>query len=112
MQNSKKHGEYVGKIKSFYYFRTEFRYNITEMETNNTNKTHEGMAQGMTNIYDEVNTSVASAIKQDLVAHFGKGLYYHLKNGEKPINAEQQAYIAATFVKHGVTTPPVYDKVF
>lgn len=81
------------------------------MNTDNTNKTHEGMTQGMSNIYDEVNTSVASAIKQDLVAHFGKGLYYHLKNGEKPINAEQQAFIAATFVKHGVTTPPVYDKV-
>lgn len=67
------------------------------MSTHNTNSTHEGMVQGMSNIYDEVNTSVASAIKEDLMAHFGKGLYYHLKNGEKPINAEQQAFIAATF---------------
>ena len=81
------------------------------MENNNTNKPQEGLAQGMSSIYDEVSTSVASAIKQDLVAHFGKGLYYHLKNGEKPINAEQQAFIAETFVKHGVSTPPVYDKV-
>ena len=81
------------------------------MENNNTNKPQEGLAQGMSNIYDEVSTSVASALKQDLVAHFGKGLYYHLKNGEKPINAEQQAFIAETFVKHGVSTPPVYDKV-
>lgn len=81
------------------------------MENNNTNNPQEGLAQGMSNIYDEVSTSVASAIKQDLVAHFGKGLYYHLKNGEKPINAEQQAFIAETFVKHGVSTPPVYDKV-
>ena len=80
------------------------------MSTHNTNSTHEGMVQGMSNIYDEVNTSVASAIKEDLMAHFGKGLYYHLKNGEKPINAEQQAFIAATFEKHGVNTPPVYDK--
>ena len=80
------------------------------MSTHNTNSTHEGMVQGMSNIYDEVNTSVASAIKEDLMAHFGKGLYYHLKNVEKPINAEQQAFIAATFEKHGVTTPPVYDK--
>ena len=80
------------------------------MSTHNTNSTHEGMVQGMSNIYDEVNTSVASAIKEDLMAHFGKGLYYHLKNGEKPISAEQQAFIAATFEKHGVTTPPVYDK--
>lgn len=81
------------------------------MENNNTNKPQEGLAQGMSNIYDEVSTSVASAIKQDLVAHFGKGLYYHLKNGEKPINAEQQAFIAETFVKHGVSTPPIYDKL-
>ena len=80
------------------------------MSTHNTNSTHEGMVQGMSNIYDEVNTSVASAIKEDLMAHFGKGLYYHLKNGEKPSTAEQQAFIAATFEKHGVTTPPVYDK--
>ncbi len=79
---------------------------------NTNNEKHAGTyAQGMTNIYDEVNTSVASAIKQDLVDHFGKGLYYRLKNGEKNINPEQQAYIAQTFVKHGVDTPPVYDRI-
>ena len=70
------------------------------------------VAQGMTNIYDDVSTSVASAIKQELVEHFGKGLYYRLKNGEKNINAEQQAYIAGIFAKHGAATPPVYDKMF
>lgn len=66
----------------------------------------------MSNIYDDVSTPVASAIKQDLMNHFGQGLYYHLKNGEKHITPEQQAYIAETFAKHGVTTPPVYDKVW
>lgn len=81
------------------------------MNTQNENKPHELLAQSMTNIYDDVNTSVASAIKQDLVAHFGKGLYYRMKNGEKNINAEQQAFIAETFAKHGVTTLPVYDKL-
>lgn len=81
------------------------------MNTNTSNKTLAGMAQGMSNIYDDVSTSVASAIKQDLVEHFGQGLYYHLKNGEKPITPEQQAYIAEIFVKHGATTPPVYDKM-
>ena len=79
------------------------------MNTNNANATHEILGQGMTNIYDEVSTSVASAIKQDLVEHFGKGLYYRMKSGEKHITPEQQAFIAATFEKHGVTTPPVYD---
>lgn len=77
----------------------------------NTNASHSLMAQGMSNIYDEVSTSVASAIKQDLMEHFGKGLYYRLKNGEKNIDAEQQAFIAQTFEKHGVSTPPVYDKM-
>lgn len=81
------------------------------MNTNKQNDSQEMLALGMTNIYDDVNTSVASAIKQDLVEHFGKGLYYRLKNGEKHINAEQQAYIAETFAKHGVTTPPVYDQM-
>lgn len=75
------------------------------------NQTNTQMAQGMTNIYDAVSTSVASAIKQELLEHFGKGLYYHLKNGEKPITPEQQAFIAATFAKHGADTPPVYDKM-
>lgn len=77
----------------------------------NTNANQCLMAQGMSNIYDTVSTSVASAIKQDLVEHFGKGLYYRLKNGEKNIDAEQQAFIAQTFAKHGVSTPPVYDKM-
>lgn len=81
------------------------------MNANQTNGTPELLAQGMTNIYDEVSTSVASAIKQDLLEHFGKGLYYRMKSGEKNINAEQQAFIAETFAKHGVTTPPVYDKM-
>ena len=79
------------------------------MNTNNEKKGSEVFAQGMSNIYDEVSTSVA--IKQDLMAHFGKGLYYRMKSGEKNINAEQQAYIAEVFEKHGVTTPPVYDKM-
>lgn len=77
----------------------------------NANSGHGLMAQGMSNIYDEVSTSVATAIKQDLVSHFGQGLYYRLKNGEKNIDAEQQAFIAQTFAKHGVTTPPVYDRM-
>ena len=81
------------------------------MNTNNVNETRTVLAQGMTNIYDDVNTSVASAIKQDLLEHFGKGLYYRLKSGEKHITPEQQAFIAETFEKHGVTTPPVYDKL-
>ena len=81
------------------------------MNTNKQNASQEMFALGMTNSDDDVSTSVASAIKQDLVEHFGKGLYYRLKNGEKHINAEQQAYIAETFAKHGVTTPPVYDEM-
>lgn len=67
------------------------------------------LAQGMSNLYDEVSTPIASAIKQELVAHFGKALYYRLKSGEKLITPEQQAYIAEVFAKHGAPTPPLYD---
>ena len=81
------------------------------MNEHNSNRTDATVVRGMTNIYDEVSTSVASAIKQDLVAHFGKGLYYRLKNGEKDIDAALQAFIAETFSKYGVETPPVYDTV-
>lgn len=81
------------------------------MNAKTPNKTQAGMAQGMSNIYDDVSTSVASAIKQELVEHFGQGLYYRMKNGEKPISPEQQAYIIETFTKHGATTPPVFDKM-
>lgn len=81
------------------------------MNDNHTNETPEMWAQGMSNIYDEVSTSVASAIKQELMDHFGKGLYYRMKSGEKNITAEQQAFIAEVFTRHGVTTPPVYDKM-
>lgn len=77
----------------------------------NSRSGHGLMAQGMSNIYDEVSTSVATAIKQELVNHFGQGLYYRLKNGEKNIDLEQQAFIAKTFEKYGVTTPPVYDRM-
>lgn len=81
------------------------------MNKNHTNQATEGMARGMSNLYDAVSTPVASAIKQDLLDHFGKGLYYHLKNGEKPITPEQQAFIAETFAKHGATEAPVYDEM-
>lgn len=67
--------------------------------------------RGMSNIYDSVSTSVASAIKKELTEHFGTGLYYRMKNGEKEITAEQQDFIAATFRKYGVNDAPVYDSV-
>ena len=79
------------------------------MDTNN--KSAAPMAQGMSNIYDTVDTATASAIKQELLEHFGKGLYYRMKSGEKNITPEQQDYIAAAFARHGVDTPPVYDRV-
>ena len=81
------------------------------MNTNTKADNPQLRAQGMTNIYDEVSTSVASAIKQDLLNHFGKGLYYRMKNGEKNITPEQQTYIAEIFEKHGATHPPVYDRM-
>lgn len=81
------------------------------MNTNTKADNPQLMAQGMTNIYDEVSTSVASAIKQDLMNHFDKGLYYRMKNGEKNITPEQQTYIAEIFEKHGATNPPVYDRM-
>lgn len=79
------------------------------MNTNDTTTSSANPVRGMNNIYDDVSTSVASAIKQELMDHFGKGLYYRMKNGEKDITAEQQAYIAATFSRHGIDTPRVYD---
>ena len=79
------------------------------MKDINTSST--AAVRGMSNIYDAVSTSVASAIKQELTEHFGKGLYYRLKNGEKDITLEQQAFIAETFKKYGVTSEPVYDSV-
>lgn len=75
----------------------------------NTSSTPARPVVGMSNIYDSVSTPVATAIKQELMAHFGKALYYRLKNGEKAIDAAQQAFIAQTFANHGITTPPVYD---
>ena len=79
------------------------------MKDINTSST--AAVRGMSNIYDSVSTSVASAIKQELTEHFGKGLYYHLKNGDKDITAEQQAFIAETFKKYGVAEAPVYDSM-
>lgn len=76
------------------------------MNTNTKADNPQLMAQGMTNIYDEVSTSVASAIKQDLMNHFGKGLYYRMKNGEKNITPEQQTYIAEIFENTAQRTRP------
>ena len=81
------------------------------MNPSSPKTTSDALAQGMSNIYDEVSTPIATAIKQDLVEHFGKGLYYRLKSGEKLITPEQQTYIAEVFAKHGAPTPPVYDTI-
>ncbi len=80
------------------------------MDTN-SKSAGEALAQGMSNIYDTVDTATASAIKQELQDHFGKGLYYRMKSGEKNITPEQQHYIAETFSRHGVDAPPVYDRM-
>lgn len=67
------------------------------------------LAVGMIHLYDNLNYRDAVAVKREISHTLGRGIYYRIRNGERPIQPGEQDYIRRVFRKHGITTEPVFD---
>ena len=52
----------------------------------------------------------ATVIKRQMMAYFGKTIYYRCCNKERLIKPKEQKYIQELFRKRGVTETPQYDE--
>lgn len=67
-------------------------------------------AQGLKHIYNQLPYGKAIVIKQQIIGHFGKTMYYRLWREERLITPAQQKYIVRVFQSKGIEEAPMFDK--
>lgn len=67
------------------------------------------VAWGVTHLLDTVPHRDAVSLKNMLLGHFGRAMYYRFYRKEKYIAPEQQEYICRLFRQKGITEEPVFD---
>lgn len=68
-------------------------------------------AQGITHLLDNVTHSDAVVLRDQIYSYFKRNTYYRIRNKERLIFPEEQAYIRHLFLKKGITEEPVYDNI-
>lgn len=67
------------------------------------------VAWGIKNLLNDVPHKDAISIKDHLIRHFGRALYYRIYRKERFLDPEQQDYIRRLFLQKGVTQEPAYE---
>ncbi|GAE85275.1 DUF6078 family protein [Bacteroides reticulotermitis] len=67
-------------------------------------------ARGITHLLDNMTHSNALAVKQKMLAHFGRNTFYRINRKERAISPSEQQYIRQIFKDKGLDTEPVYDE--
>lgn len=67
------------------------------------------MAKGMMQFYDEMPRKMEVLIKGQLIAAYGRTIYYEYRNGKRLISPQKQAYIREVCQKCGWMKEPQYD---
>ena len=73
----------------------------------NAEKIH--VAWGISHLLDNVPYKDGTNIKQQLIGHFGKTLYYRFYREERFLSPAEQNYIRQLFRRKGITEEPVFD---
>ena len=73
----------------------------------NAEKIH--VAWGISHLLDNVPYKDGTNIKQQLIGHFGKTLYYRFYREERFLSPTDQNYIRQLFRRKGITEEPVFD---
>lgn len=73
----------------------------------NAEKIH--VAWGISHLLDNVPYKDGTNIKQQLIGHFGKTLYYRFYREERFLSPADQNYIRQLFRRKGITEEPVFD---
>lgn len=67
------------------------------------------VAWGVKSLLDDVPYKDAASIKNQLIQHFGRSLYYRFYRKEHSIDPEQQAYIRRIFRQKGITKELTFE---
>lgn len=67
------------------------------------------VAWGVRLLLDDVPHKDATSIKNQLLSHFGRSLYYRFYRKEHSIDPEQQDYIRRLFRRNGIAKEPVFE---
>ncbi len=67
-------------------------------------------AKGFMKLQDELPRSKFDALKQKLLAHYGKNPYYEMRKGTRLISPEDQEYIALVISNIAPNTVDIFDE--
>jgi len=67
------------------------------------------VAWGVKNMFNKLPYEDAYRIKQTIISHYGKTMYYRFYRKERYIDPEQQAYFRRVFRNHGIKEEPAYE---
>lgn len=67
-------------------------------------------ARGITCLLSSIPHSDAIAIKQQMLNHFGRTLFYRFWRKEHLFSPSQQEYVKQLFLQRGISEPPLFDE--
>lgn len=67
-------------------------------------------AKGFMKLQGEISRTKFDALKQKLLAHYGKNPYYEMRKGTRLISPEDQRFIAEAVSKTGATITDPFDE--
>ncbi|WP_293667408.1 DUF6078 family protein [uncultured Parabacteroides sp.] len=67
------------------------------------------MAWGISHLLDNVPLKEATGLRQQMIAHFNKSLYYRFYRKEYALSPRDQHFIRQLFKQRGIVGEPVFD---
>lgn len=67
-------------------------------------------ASGITHLLDKIPHVQAVRLRSALYSHFGRNMYYRIRNKERLIRPEEQEFIRQLFLKNGINEEPAFDE--
>ena len=66
------------------------------------------LAVGMLHLYDNLNYRDALAVRREISRNLGRGIYYRIRNSERPLTPAEHSYVKRVFKKYGITSEPLF----
>ncbi len=67
------------------------------------------IAWGVKRLFDNIPHTTALKMRQEIIGHFGKNLFYRMYHHKRGITPGEQQYILQVFRKNNIMEEPAYD---
>lgn len=67
------------------------------------------VAWGIRSLLDNVPHKDAPSLKDHMISHFGRGMYYRFYRNERFLDPEQQEFVRRLFRQKGIKEEPVFE---